>query len=111
MDPSLIYAMTSAGPITLRNLKFGRNDGLDFGNLMYEQSSMIFYSPRAKANQHSRNAKEARERRHAEKISPATNAASQIAPDNTKSGAADSSNALDFSSSLARPFTPLEKME
>lgn len=64
MNPSIIHAMTSRGPIEFRSLDYQRLSGLTFDRLVQEMDDALAARTRAKFNQMNRNILEA-EKRHA----------------------------------------------
>lgn len=63
MNPSIIHAMTSKGPIELRSLDYQRLCGATFDRLMQEMDYTLTARARAKSNQTNRNILENRRRR------------------------------------------------
>lgn len=63
MDPSVIWVMTDAGPVSLHSLETTRIGGLDVGARMAEIERLFGYNATASRNQHARNLREARQTR------------------------------------------------
>lgn len=111
LDPSQIHVMTRGGPETLRSQDFKRVEGLDLALRMEKQSSLFSYSSTAKFNQQTRNAKEARERRDAEKIAAALRDAAGDSQSPNEAEKLDQETFESFSASLSKPLKKLERLE
>jgi hypothetical protein len=74
MDPTVIWAMTKAGPVSLHSLETTRVSGLDMGGRVAEVKRLLSYNATAARNQHARNLREARLRREAKTVTQAMQA-------------------------------------
>lgn len=113
MDPSVIWAMTRSGPISMCSLETTRISGLDLGGRMDEVQRLFGYNVAASRNQHARNVREARQRRDAQKVNDALKpiAAKVELPVSVSAAPCDSFAALTASSLpvLARRRSPINE--
>lgn len=101
MNPSVVYGLTSCGPVELRSLDFIKVDGLTFDRRMQEMHRLLRSRSESKRNQQERNEREAG-------LVRAGRAGSKSQEENQERGAPASpanSNAPDFSSQMRGAIT------